>query len=99
MISRTLPRLLAALALVSAPLVSARAADEGESIYTATCTKCHDAKNHPLDAVRLPREKWKDQVERMEGLGAEVPTGKKLDALLDWLARTHGPDSPPPAKK
>lgn len=41
----------------------------------------------------------KDAVERMEGLGADVPSGKKRDALLDYLVRTHGPDSPPPEGK
>ena len=93
------PHLLATLAILAAPLAPGRAEDEGEAIYRASCTSCHDAKTRPLDAVRLTRAKWKDQIERMEGQGADVPTGKKLEALLDWLVRTHGPDSPPPPAK
>jgi hypothetical protein len=87
-------RLLALLALLGVPAAPARGQDEGQKIYESTCTKCHDAKNHPLDGVRLTREKWKEQIERMEGLGAEIPSGKKLDTLLDWLVKTHGPDVP-----
>jgi mono/diheme cytochrome c family protein len=83
------------LALATAALFAAGAAradgDPGEAVFKESCSGCHGPKSKPLDAVRLTREKWKDQVERMEGLGAEIPSGKKLEALLDWLAKTHGP--------
>ena len=77
----------------------ATAADEGEKVYQESCTSCHDAKTRPLDNVRLSREKWKDAIERMEGQGAQIPSGKKLAALLDWLEKTHGPQSPTADKK
>lgn len=49
--------------------------------------------------VHLTREKWKEAVDRMEGMGTEVPGGKKLSALLDYLERTHGPAGAAPAEK
>ena len=54
---RTLGRMLAASALLAAPLVGARAADEGEKIYASSCTGCHTAKTRPLEGIRLTREK------------------------------------------
>lgn len=89
--------LCAAIALAGGRGVAAE--DEGEKVYQETCTTCHSAKSHPLDAVRKSRQEWKDAVERMEGNGADVPTGKKLEALLDYLERTHGPDAGAPAGK
>jgi len=90
--------LLCASALVAASPGPARA-DEGERIFQDTCGSCHDAKTRPLQAVRLTGEKWKEAIDKMEGLGAEIPSGKKLKALLDYLVRTHGPESPAPAEK
>lgn len=95
----TLPiGLLAASLLLSAPR-SAAAAEEGEKIFQEACSSCHNAKQQPLDGKHLTREKWKDAIEKMEGNGAEVPTGKKLETLLDWLVRTNGPDVGKPAGK
>jgi cytochrome c5 len=84
-----LPLIAATFVVGSRPV--AAAAEEGEKVFQESCTKCHNAKEHPLDAIHLSRKDWKDAVERMEGMGTEVPHGKKLDALLDWLERTHGP--------
>jgi hypothetical protein len=79
----------------------ARADDDPSQVFKETCGACHNAETRPLDAVRLSREKWKEAVERMEGLGADVPSGKKLSTLLDWLAKTHGPtgEGAAPAEK
>ena len=96
---RLLPLLCAAVGLASAAPGVAKGADEGEKVYQQVCTTCHDAKTRPLDDVRMTREKWKEAIERMEGQGAEIPSGKKLAALLDWLERTHGPQGAPPADK
>ena len=85
---------LACAALALAAPAASLAADEGEAAYKETCTQCHDANTRPLDDVRMSRKEWKDTVERMEGLGAQIPSGKKLSALLDWLERTHGPAAP-----
>ncbi len=49
--------------------------------------------------MHLSRKEWKDAIERMEGMGTEVPSGKKLSALLDYLERTHGVDDGPAADK
>jgi mono/diheme cytochrome c family protein len=65
-------------------------ADEGEQIFRDACSACHDAKTRPLDKVRLTREKWKQTLDKMEGQGADIPGGKKREALLDYLERTHG---------
>ncbi len=90
--------LFVAAVLLAAPRLSVRA-DEGEKLFKETCGGCHDAKTRPLDAVRMTREKWKEAVERMAGLGADIPSGKNLSDLLDYLARTHGPESPAKGEK
>jgi mono/diheme cytochrome c family protein len=89
--------LLGAALALAAPGAS-RAADEGEKVYQETCTNCHGPSTRPLDDVRMTRAEWKDAIERMEGQGAQIPSGKKLAAILDWLERTHGPASPAPQK-
>lgn len=71
------------------------AAADGEKVFQQSCTQCHNAKQKPLDKIRLNREKWKEEVERMEGLGAQIPSGKKLQDLLDYLVETHGPGNSP----
>ncbi len=93
---RAVPLLCVALLLVGPSAVTA---DEGEKVYQESCTSCHNAKTRPLDKIRLTREKWKEAVERMEGMGTEVPGGKKLSSLLDYLEQTHGPDGSAPAAK
>jgi hypothetical protein len=90
---------VAAVLLTMMGVPAAAAEDEGAKVFQDACTRCHNAKEHPLDAVRLARDKWKSEVERMEGNGAEIPSGQKLNALLDWLERTHGPGSAPADEK
>ncbi len=90
------------LALCGAIILSVPAAsraDEGEKVFQDACSACHDAKTRPLDKVRLTRQQWKETIERMEGLGADVPGGEKRKALLDYLERTHGPAEAAPAEK
>jgi cytochrome c5 len=96
--TRRLLTLLCAALTFALPAI-ANAVEEGEKVFQDTCTSCHDAKTRPLDQVRLTREQWKDAIERMEGQGAQIPSGKKLSALLDWLERTHGPQGAAPADK
>ena len=90
-------RMLASTALASFLTITSAfgAAADGEKVFQQVCTQCHNAKEHPLDKVRLDREKWKEEVERMEGLGAQIPSGKKLQDLLDYLVETHGPGNSP----
>lgn len=87
-----------AVALCAAAVLSplASRADEGEEIFQETCSACHDAKTRPLDKVRLSRQKWKETLDKMEGLGADIPGGKKREALLDYLERTHGAEGTAP---
>lgn len=87
-----------AVVALSAP-APARGGDEGEKLFQDVCSACHDAKTRPLDAVRLTRKEWQETIERMEGLGADIPGGKKRQALLDYLERTHGADAAAPLKK
>jgi cytochrome c5 len=91
------PLVATLLLFVAATPAAGRAADddEGARVYREACTSCHDAKTRPLDALRLSRAQWKASVDRMEGLGTDVPTGKKLSALLDYLERTRGPATAP----
>lgn len=93
---------LAGIVLLAAPSPSA-GADEGEKLFVESCSSCHNAKTRPLEAKRLSREAWSKAIEHMEEMGAEVPGGEKRSRLLDYLVRTHGPDSPgalaPDAKK
>ncbi len=96
---RTLVRSLLLLAALALAPALARAAEDGAKVYRESCTTCHTPQTRPLDAKRLTRAEWKDAIERMEGMGTEVPSGDKLTALLDWLEKTHGPGSPPPAQK
>jgi cytochrome c5 len=98
----SLHKLVAAFVVTTAlvaPLRSHVRADDGQKLVQEACGACHDAKTRPLDAQRMTREKWKEAIDRMEGLGADPPTGKKLDAILDYLERTYGPGSPPPEGK
>lgn len=90
------------LALCGATVLALAAvarADEGEKVFQEVCSACHDAKTRPLDGVRLSRQQWKETIERMEGLGADIPGGEKRKALLDYLERTHGPAGAAPAEK
>ncbi len=66
------------------------AEEDGAKIFAESCSSCHTAKTRPLDDVHLTREQWKEAIDKMIPLGAEVPE-KKIPALLDYLARTHGP--------
>ncbi len=75
------------------------AEDEGAKVYAETCTQCHTAKTRPLDDKHLTREQWKEAVDKMIGMGADVPD-KKIPVLLDYLVRTRGPaDAAPDAGK
>lgn len=92
---RLLP--LAALLALAAP-PRARADDEGATLFSEICGSCHSAKTNPLDGKHLTLAQWKEAIERMEGLGAEIPE-KKVPVLLDYLVRTRGPAAAaPPAE-
>jgi cytochrome c5 len=68
------------------------AADDGAKIFDESCSPCHSTSVRPLDNKRMTKEQWKETIEKMIDLGAEVPKKKKSE-LLDYLASTHGPDA------
>jgi mono/diheme cytochrome c family protein len=68
------------------------AADDGERAFAETCSSCHTAKIRPLDKKRMTQDQWKQAIAKMADLGAEIPKDK-VPQILDYLARTHGPDS------
>ena len=70
------------------------ASSDGATIYEEACTGCHNAGSRPLDNVHLSKAQWKESVEQMASLGAEVPSGKKLEMLLDYLVIHKGPIGP-----
>jgi mono/diheme cytochrome c family protein len=70
------------------------AADDTAKIFTDTCVGCHnvEAMKDKLKGKQLTRTEWIETIERMKGLGAEVPR-KKQDALIDYLLQTFGAGS------
>jgi mono/diheme cytochrome c family protein len=91
-IMRRIDLLLPALCTVLLGAPQRARADEGEDLFKSICSDCHTPENHPLDSVRLTRQKWKEQLEKMvTDQNADIPTGKKREALLDYLEKNKGP--------
>lgn len=67
------------------------AASDGATVFDDSCSGCHNKSSRPLDKVKLSREQWKKEIDRMSGFGAEVPEGKKLEQLLDYLVHISAP--------
>jgi mono/diheme cytochrome c family protein len=80
---------LMAIGFVLPQLVSA--ANDGAAIFDDSCSGCHNTSSRPLDKVHLTKVQWKEKVEQMVSMGADVPSGKKLEILLDYLVSKHGP--------
>jgi mono/diheme cytochrome c family protein len=68
------------------------AQDAGAKAFAETCSACHTAKIRPLDKKRMSKDEWKKAIDKMTNLGAEIPKDQ-VPQILDYLARTHGPDS------
>ncbi|MCM0080880.1 cytochrome c [Geomonas sp. Red32] len=82
---------LAACALAGlAAAASAGTVEEGAKAYQEICAPCHSTDMRPLDGLHLSRSQWQEQIDRMSGFGADIPSGK-VPALLDYLVATHGP--------
>jgi len=54
----------------------------------AACTQCHDAGR--ITEQHLSRAKWSDELDKMAGLGANVPDADRKD-FLDYLTTNFGP--------
>jgi hypothetical protein len=61
----------------------------------ATCTTCHDTKM--ITKQRHDKKWWAQTLEKMEGLGAEIPAGDR-DLYLKYLSTNFGA-GPAGAKK
>ena len=69
----------------------ALAQDDGAKAFKETCSACHTAKIRPLDKKRMSKEQWKQAIDKMTELGADIPKSK-VSQILDYLARTQGPE-------
>ena len=55
----------------------------------AACTQCHAASR--ITSQHKTRQEWSDQLDKMVGLGAEVPDSER-PALLNYLTKNFGPE-------
>lgn len=67
------------------------AADDGAKVFEDNCVRCHNVQGvkDKLKGKQLTRPEWIETIDRMKGLGAEVPRGKQ-DALVEYLVQTFG---------
>jgi len=54
----------------------------------AACTQCHNAGR--ITGQHLTRQKWSEQLKKMEGLGAVIPDSDR-NAMLNYLSKNFGP--------
>ena len=54
----------------------------------AACTQCHNASR--ITEQHLSRQEWSTELDKMVGLGAEVPDSDRA-ALLNYLSKNFGP--------
>ena len=55
----------------------------------AACTQCHNAVR--ITEQHKSRKEWNDQLDKMIGLGAEVPDEERT-GFLDYLTKHFGPE-------
>jgi len=55
----------------------------------AACTQCHNASR--ITEQHLSRQEWSTELDKMVGLGAEVPDSDRA-ALLNYLSKNFGPE-------
>ena len=95
MISRLVPKsLVLLLAFTLVPLPVGAAGEKGEKEFEENCSLCH-----AVDRARskhLNQSEWKDMIDRMVGLGAQL-SRKDRQTILDYLAKTQGPAVAPAA--
>ena len=61
----------------------------------AACTNCHNASR--ITSQHKTRQQWSDQLDKMIGLGAEVPDSERA-AFLSYLTKNFGPEKGTSAK-
>lgn len=91
--------LLAGLASTHPAFSEGQAADPGAKVFQESCLDCHKGKQS-IEHLRLTRDKWKEAIERMidSGFLDPVPPKDRIKALLEYLARTRGPEGGPQPK-
>ena len=55
----------------------------------AACTQCHTAAR--ITKQHMTRQQWSDQLDKMVGLGANVPDSDRK-AFLNYLTKNFGPE-------
>lgn len=63
---------------------------DGEALVQERCTTCHTAER--IDNASKTAEEWAVTVDRMISYGAQLNDAER-QAVIDYLAATHGPDS------
>lgn len=71
--------------------VSTALAPRAEALIIARCAVCHS--QDLIVQQRLPRERWKDTVEKMTHWGAEISNGE-ADLLMRYLSARYHPGAP-----
>ncbi len=61
----------------------------------AACTQCHTAGR--ITKQHKTRQEWNDQLDKMIGLGANVPDSER-NAFLSYLTKNFGPEKGAKAK-
>jgi len=55
----------------------------------ASCTQCHNAAR--ITEQHLTRQEWSTELDKMTGLGADVPDADRA-AILSYLSKNFGPE-------
>ena len=84
---------LATLLFVSFTLASAQSKGlppgPMQAKVKAACTQCHAASK--ITSQHKTRQEWSVQLDKMVGLGAEVPDSQRA-AILNYLTKNFGPE-------
>jgi hypothetical protein len=85
-------------ALALAVPAMAGAAEEAAKVVEEVCSSCHTPSVRPIDKMHFTREQWAEALDRMQGMGVDLPK-KKVAEVVDYLARTQGPEHADADKK
>ncbi len=66
----------------------------GKDVTIRTCTKCHSITN--ITGNHKDKDGWTATITKMVGYGA-TGTDDEFQAILDYVTKNYGLDSPPPA--
>ena len=66
----------------------------GKDVTIRTCTKCHSITN--ITGNHKDKDGWTATITKMVGYGA-TGTDDEFQAILDYVTKNYGVDSPPPA--